>query len=132
PLNGSTSLTFTVNNANTTQALSGIAFSDTLPAGLVVATPNGLSGSCGAGTITASQGSNVISLAGATVVSSGSCAFAVNVTGIAAGLQNNTTGNVTSTEGGTGGTASASLPVVAPPSVAKMFNPAGVAVNATS
>jgi uncharacterized repeat protein (TIGR01451 family) len=56
----------------------------------------------------------------------------VNVTGIAAGLQNNTTGNVTSTEGGTGGTASASVNVVAPPSIAKVFNPSNIALNATT
>src|SRR6185312_10995409 len=132
PLNGSTSLSFTVQNNNTTVALSGVGFSDTLPAGLVVATPNGLTGSCGAGTITATQGTGGISLSGATLAANASCTFAVNVTGVAAGLQNNTSGNVTSTEGGTGGTASASLNVVAPPSIAKAFNPTAIALNATT
>jgi len=56
----------------------------------------------------------------------------VNVTGIAAGTQNNTTGNVTSTEGGTGGTASASLPVVAPPTIANAFGAANVPLNGTT
>jgi fimbrial isopeptide formation D2 family protein/uncharacterized repeat protein (TIGR01451 family) len=132
PLNGSTSLTFTIQNNNTTVALSGVAFSDTLPAGLVVSTPNGLTGTCGAGTITATAGTNVISLSGGTIAASSSCTFSVNVTGTAAGLQNNTTGNVTSTEGGTGGTASASINVVAPPSIAKVFNPSSIALNATT
>jgi CSLREA domain-containing protein/uncharacterized repeat protein (TIGR01451 family) len=132
PLNGSTSLSFTIQNNNTTTSLSGIGFSDTLPAGLVVSTPNGLTGSCGGGTITATAGTNVISLSGATLAASSSCTFSVNVTGIAAGLQNNTTGNVTSTEGGTGGTASASVNVVAPPSIAKVFNPSSIALNATT
>ena len=131
PLNGSTSLSFTITNPNTT-ALTGVAFSDTLPAGLVVSTPNGLTGTCGAGTITATAGTNVISLSGGTIAASGSCTFSVNVTGIAAGTQNNTTGNVTSTEGGTGGTASASINVVAPPSIAKVFNPSNIALNATT
>jgi uncharacterized repeat protein (TIGR01451 family) len=131
PLNGSTSLTFTIQNNNTT-ALTGVAFSDTLPAGLVISTPNGLTGTCGAGTITATAGTNVISLSGGTIAASSSCTFAVNVTGIAAGTQNNTTGNVTSTEGGTGGTASASINVVAPPSIAKVFNPSNIALNATT
>ena len=67
PLNGSTSLTFTIQNNNTTTALTGVGFSDTLPAGLVISTPNGLTGSCGAGTITATAGTNVISLSGATI-----------------------------------------------------------------
>ena len=109
PLNGSTSLSFTITNPNTTSALTGVGFSDTLPAGLVVSTPNGLTGTCGGGTITATAGTNVISLSGGTIAASGSCTFSVNVTGIAAGVQNNTTGNVTSTEGGTGGTATASV-----------------------
>jgi uncharacterized repeat protein (TIGR01451 family) len=132
PLNGSTSLSFTIQNNNTTTALTGVGFSDTLPAGLVVSTPNGLTGSCGGGTITATQATNVISLSGASLAASSSCTFSVNVTGIAAGLQSNTTGNVTSTEGGTGGTASASVKVEAPPSIAKVFNPSSIALNATT
>ena len=132
PLNGSTSLTFTIQNNNTTVALSGVAFSDTLPAGLVISTPSGLTGTCGAGTITATQATNVISLSGGTIAASSSCTFSVNVTGTAAGTQNNTTGNVTSTEGGTGGTASTSINVVAPPSIAKVFTPSGIALNATA
>lgn len=132
PLNGSTSLSFTIQNNNATTTLTGVGFSDTLPAGLVISTPNGLTGTCGGGTITATQATNVISLTGATIAASSSCVFSVNVTGIAAGLQNNTTGNVTSTEGGTGGTASASVNVVAPPSIAKVFNPATIGLNATT
>ena len=85
PLNGSTSLTFTIQNNNTTVALTGVGFSDTLPAGLVVSTPNGLTGTCGGGTITATQATNVISLTGATLAQSTSCTFSVNVTGITAG-----------------------------------------------
>ncbi|HET9050128.1 MAG TPA: hypothetical protein VFO60_00400, partial [Candidatus Dormibacteraeota bacterium] len=132
PLDGSTSLSFTVTNPNTTASLSGIAFSDTLPAGLVVSTPNGLSGSCGGGTITAIAGSGAVSLSGATLAASGTCTFSVDVTGSAAGLQTNVTGNVTSTEGGTGGTATASVTVEAPPSIAKAFNPNPIALGATT
>jgi CSLREA domain-containing protein len=132
PLNGSTSLSFTITNPNATVALTGVAFSDTLPAGLVISTPNGLTGTCGAGTITATAGTGVISLTGGTIAANASCTFSVNVTGITAGLQTNTTGNVTSTEGGTGGTATASINVVAPPSIAKVFNPSTIALNATT
>ena len=121
PKNGTTSLSFTLNNPNVSAALTGVGFSDTLPAALSVATPNGLTGSCGGGTITATAGSNSVSLSGAALVAGDSCSFNVNVTGTIAGAQNNTTGNVTSVEGGTGGTASASIGVVAPPSIAKAF-----------
>ena len=88
-----------------------MAFTDTLPAGLVVATPNGLTGSCGGGTITAVAGAGSVSLSGATIAVSGSCNFSVNVTGTTTGSKTNTTGNVTSTNGGTGNTASAGLTV---------------------
>jgi uncharacterized repeat protein (TIGR01451 family) len=132
PLNGSTSLSFTIQNNNTTSSLSGISFSDTLPAGLIVSTPNGLTGSCGGGTVTATQATKVISLTGASLAANTSCTFSVNVTGTAAGQQNNTTSSVNSTEGGTGNTASASITVVAPPSIAKAFNLATIAPGTTS
>ena len=132
PLNGSTSLSFTLQNNNSTLTLTGVGFIDPLPAGLVISTPNGLTGSCGGGTITATQSTNAISLSGASLTANSTCTFAVNVTGIAGGVQNNTTGNVTSIEGGTGGAASASLSVEAPSSIAKAFNPSTIAVNATT
>jgi CSLREA domain-containing protein/uncharacterized repeat protein (TIGR01451 family) len=113
-LSGSTSLTFTITNSNPV-ALTGVAFTDSLPSGLVVSTPNGLSGSCGGGTITATAGSGTVSLSGATVAASGSCMFAVNVTGTTAGNKVNTTGAVTSANGGTGNTATASVVVLSRP-----------------
>ena len=108
-LNGSTSLTFHLANPNSSASLSGIGFTDPLPAGQTVSTPDGLTGTCGGGTITATAGSASISLSGATLAGGASCTFAANVTGTASGAQNNTTSAVTSTEGGSGSTATASL-----------------------
>ncbi|HYB76790.1 MAG TPA: hypothetical protein VEE85_01195 [Candidatus Bathyarchaeia archaeon] len=110
----STGLTFTITNPNTTVALTGVGFSDNLPIGLVVSTPNGLTGSCGGGTITAAAGSKTISLSGATLAAEASCTFAVNVTGTTAGTDVNTTSAVTSSNGGNGNTASATVIVLAP------------------
>ncbi|HEY2161853.1 MAG TPA: hypothetical protein VGH24_11145, partial [Solirubrobacteraceae bacterium] len=132
PLGGSTSLTFLIQNNNSTTVLHGVAFTDSLPAGLHVSSPNGVTGSCGGGTITASAGSGTVSLSGGTIGTSSSCTFTINVTGVAAGQQNNTTGQVTSTEGGTGGTASASLVVEAPPSIAMAFSPSTISTGATT
>jgi hypothetical protein len=132
-LNGSTSLTFTITNPNTSTSLTGVAFTDPLPSGLVVATPNGLTNSCG-GTVTAAPGGGSISLTGGTIASAGSCTLVVNVTGTGAGPQDNTTGNVTSTNGGTGNTASASVTVVAPipPVISKSFGLTAIPVGATT
>lgn len=132
PLNGTTTLTFTVSNSDPITSLSGIAFTDVLPAGLVVSSPNGISGSCGGGTITAIQGTNFISMTGASLAQSSSCIFSVNVTGTAAGTKNNTTGNVTSSESIPGGTASASIDVVGPPTIAKAFGASGIPLNGTT
>jgi hypothetical protein len=106
-----TSLSFTIANPNASASLSGVGFTDSLPAGLVVATPNGLTGSCGGGTIAATAASGSVSLSGATLAANSSCTFSVNVTGTTTGTKNNTTSTVSSNEAGAGGTASASLAV---------------------
>jgi len=116
PLGGQTSLTFKITNPNSGSSLTGVGFTDPLPSGLVVAAPsNGLSGSCDGGTITAAPDSASVSLSGATLAASGSCTFSVNVMGVVSGPQLNTTGKVTSNEGGTGNAATASVGVLGCP-----------------
>ena len=132
PVSGSTSLSFTITNPNAGTTLTGVGVTDSLPAGLVVSTPNGLVGSCGGGTITATAGSASVSLSGATLAGAASCTFGVNVTGSSAGAKFNTTGAVSSNEGGAGGTASASLTVVAPPTITKGFGAATILVNGST
>jgi hypothetical protein len=131
PLNGLTSLSFTITNPNSGSSLSSVAFTDSLPAGLVVGSPNGLTGSCGGGSITATAGSSAVSLSAATLAANGSCTFSVNVLGITAGAQDNSVTS-TSTEGGTGNTSNASLLVVAPPVLAKRFGAISVQLNGTT
>ena len=66
-------------NSDKTAAMSGLAFTDMFPSGMVVATPNGLSGSCGDGTITATASTNIVSLSGATLAAKANCHFSVKV-----------------------------------------------------
>ncbi|HEU0291727.1 MAG TPA: sortase [Anaerolineales bacterium] len=124
-------LTFTFGNPNTT-ALSAISFSDTLPTGLVIDTPNGLSAiSCTTGsvvtapTITATAGTSTIRLTGLQLSASASCSFSVSVEGTTAGAYTNISGNITSTSTGPNttptGYGTSSLTVVAPPVINKAF-----------
>lgn len=111
PSFGSATLTFTVNNPNTTVAFTGVAFSDTLPTGLKISTPAGLTGTCGGGVITAVAGTSIISLSGAALAPGASCTFSVNVTAGATGALVNTTGPITSDQTVPGTTASATITV---------------------
>src|SRR4029077_19301930 len=131
PLNGATSLTFTiVNPVANTIVLTGVAFTDNLPAGLVVSTPNGLTSTCG-GTATAVARAGQASLSGGTLAVGASCSVSVNVTGTTAGVKNNSV-QVTSTEGGTGNTSNASITVVAPPVILKAFGAASIPLNGST
>ena len=118
---GTTGLSFTITNPNSFAALTGVGFSDTLPAGVVVATPNGLTGACGGGTIVATAGGGGIILSSATLAASASCTFSVNVLAVTEGVKTNTTGAVGSNIGN-GNTASAMLTVAKPPVTTKSFS----------
>lgn len=109
PVGDSTPLTFTLSNSNTSATLQGISFNDTLPDGLIVASPTNLSSTCG-GTVTAVPGSSTVSLSDASLAPTASCTVAVNVTGTTAGEKLNSV-TVNSANGGTGNSASASLTV---------------------
>src|SRR5439155_5406752 len=120
-VNATTSLTFTITNpAANAIALTGVAFTDTLPTGLTVA--NASATVCG-GTLTTTAPTG-IALSGATINTNSQCQFSVTVTGAASGQYTNTTGNVTSTNGGTGNTASANLTVASAPTITKAFGAA--------
>lgn len=113
-VNAMTPLTFTLSNPNATAALTGVAFSDALPDGVVVATPNGLSSSCSAATITAAAGSSSITFGGGSLAIGASCTATIGVKALTAGQKAITTSAVTSNEGGPGAAASASLLVAQP------------------
>ena len=94
-------LGFTLANVDVELALTGVAFTVALPAGLVVSTPNQLSSTC-TGAATATAGGSAITLSGATLAPSGSCAVFVNVVAANAGLFPVASGPPTSNESGPG------------------------------
>ena len=91
-------------------ALTGVAFTDNLPAGSVVASTPAVNNTCVGGSVTAAANSSSVALSGATLAAGALCKVAVNVTGTASGVLNNSV-QATSTEGGAGNTASANLTV---------------------
>jgi len=111
-LNQSVTLTFTITNPNPATDLTGVSFSDDMPAGLLIANPDSLAGSCDTSVVTLSATN--ISLVGTVILANSSCTISIDVLATAAGDQVNTTGAITSVEGGTGGTATATVTVVVP------------------
>jgi uncharacterized repeat protein (TIGR01451 family) len=126
-----TAMTITITNPNSSTALTGVDFSDTLPGGLAVDTPNALSNSCG-GSASAPAASSHVSLSGGSLAGGASCTVSVNIVGAAAGTWDNPTGNVSATETGPGGTATAGVTVIIPGNLAMNFNPSQIQPNGTS
>ena len=108
-LNAATALTFTITNpaANVSDEL-GVAFTNIIPTGI---NPlfNSTFVACGG---TGSVMGQVVSLAGGSVAANSKCAFSVTVFGTILGSYTDTTGALSSTNGGTGNFATASLDVV--------------------
>ncbi len=122
-------LTFTVSNPiENTIPLTGVGFTDTFPVGLTIASvPN--PNQCG-GLVTSTASS--VTLSGGTLAVNSSCTVIVSVTSASGGSYLNTSDAVTSTNGGTGNTASATLEVVSPPAITKTFSPDPIAIGGTS
>jgi len=111
-LNNSVTLTFTIANPNPATDLNEVGFSDDMPAGLLIANPDSLGGTCDTSLVTLTPTN--FSLIGAVLLANSSCTLSIDLLATAAGDQVNTTGNITSLEGGTGGTATATVAVVVP------------------
>ncbi|WP_168195498.1 Ig-like domain repeat protein [Bradyrhizobium sp. NAS80.1] len=109
PVGGTTSLTVTITNSNALP-ISGLTFTDILPAGLVVATPSGLSNTCG-GSIIAAAGSGSLSLSGGTVAANTACVVSINVTATTLGVKSNVISSASSGNAPASGSVSASITV---------------------
>lgn len=118
---GVSTLTLTVDNTASAAQASSLAFTDTMPSGMTVASPSNAVSTCIGGTLTAVSGADTISFAGAAVAAGASCTIQVDVTGGVAGTLVNTTGDLTSTLGNSG-SASDTLQVNPPPPPAPGFS----------
>tara|TARA_R110002049_G_scaffold44333_3_gene129858 strand:- start:97926 stop:106268 length:8343 start_codon:yes stop_codon:yes gene_type:complete len=126
-------LTFTVDNAAALVTAESLAFVDTMPSNMVVATSPNATTTCGSGTVTAAANTGTISLAGGDVAAAGTCTVSVDVTLLTVGVSNNVSGDLTSSLG-TSGPATASLTATPAdaPGFAKSFGPSAITQGETS
>lgn len=125
-------MTLTVSNPNTTTTMTGVAFSDTYPAGMRNDTPANLTLNCTPGstgiTTGGAAGGTTVGFTGGTLAPGGSCTITVNVEGTTTGNKNNTTSTATSSNAGTGAAAAATLNIttLTAPGVTKAFGAATI------
>lgn len=132
---GATStLTLTLTNPDASVSTLTSPFTDTLPAGVLIASPPSATTTCGGtGSILAVPGGSGVGLtAGYTIPANGSCSLTVSVTSNTVGTHVNTVavGALVTSTGSNATPASATLtvtglppPPVAPPQVSKQFSP---------
>ncbi|MBZ0114467.1 MAG: hypothetical protein K8J08_18535, partial [Thermoanaerobaculia bacterium] len=101
-------LAFDITNG-TGSPVSDLAFSNSLPAGVTLASPPRANSSCG-GDLMAASGGSLLTFQGGSVPGFRSCRVRVDVTSSVAGTHNNTSGALTSSAGSSG-TSSADLTV---------------------
>jgi uncharacterized repeat protein (TIGR01451 family) len=128
-------LTVTVTNPAGGINLTNMGFVDTMPAGMIVYSVPNATTTCSGGVVTATPGSNVFTLTGASLNIGASCAVSLQVTQTVTGNRTNTLpiGIITSREGVTN-TAAASASLSAGPalSVTKSFAPSSIGINGRS
>ena len=132
-MNAPSVLTLTISNPNGIP-LNNVTVSDGFPNGLVVANPTGAGTTCTGGTFSPNAGDQQINLTGSgTAPANGSCTVTVNVTSVTPDAYPNTTGPVSSSNGGTGGTSNqATLTVLANPTITKSFSPTTIGVGSAN
>jgi uncharacterized repeat protein (TIGR01451 family) len=130
---GTSTLTITLSNPNTTAASLNMPFTDILPSGVLVS--GGGSNTCG-GALTATAGSSAVTLTGGSIPVNGSCVLTVDVVAASGGNYINSlaVGALVTSNGNNAAPAVATLTVSAPSSVTlgKAFSPATIAAGGTS
>jgi uncharacterized repeat protein (TIGR01451 family) len=133
---GTSTLTFTITSATGATARTGLTFTDTLPAGLAIASPNGYATTCGGTpTVTATPGSNTFTVGGTGVnaaAGASTCTVSVNVTSATAGNRVNGAAQITAIAGMTNSVTNQTLSVYSPPTATKSFGTTNIAAGATT
>ncbi len=130
-VDGTSTLSFTIDNSASTAAASALDFTDNMPVTVVVATPSSAVTTCTGGTLTATSGTSSIIYTNGTVAAGSTCTVSVDVTSATVGEHVNTSGNLTSSLGDSG-TASDTLTVNPPPDFSKTFDPDTIPAGSTS
>ncbi|MBU2874651.1 SdrD B-like domain-containing protein [Marinobacter salexigens] len=126
-------LSIRVRNPNNI-ALNGLAFTDNLPSGLVIAQTPNAANTC-SGSVTVTPSGQTVRLTGGVILANTDCTVSVDVLSNVAGTYTNTlpTGAIRTTEGVTNSEATrARIVISSPPTVAKQFEPAVIAQNGIS
>jgi uncharacterized repeat protein (TIGR01451 family) len=137
-MNGTSTLTVTVNNATSgAVALGSLALTDTLPSGVTIATVPSASTTCSGASVTATTGGGSIALSGGSLAAGATCTFQADVTAAAANVYTNTIpASAVSTDVGVTNTApaTAQLTVSNPATVtiAKAFSPSTIPTTGSS
>lgn len=125
--NAPVTLRFTIINNSGIQ-LTGLSFTDSLPAGLLVATPPNFTNTCG-GSFAPTSGAALITLSGGTLAANATCTVTVRVVAASVGTYTNPAVTLTSNQAPAAQSAPVSLTVnqVAPPTFTKSFSPSTAA-----
>jgi len=123
-------LRFDITNGSSSP-VRNLAFTDTLPAGMTIASPAQATATCVA-TVSAPDGGNTISFSSDGLGGSSGCTITVDVTGSTAGTYTNVSGDLTS-DAGNSGSATATLTVADDrPGFTKAFSPSSVSFGGRS
>lgn len=132
---GVSTVTLTLSNSEISNAILSADLIDTLPAGMSIASPVNIGGSC-PGTTNATVGGNTVTYTSGSVIPPGSCTISFDVTSITPGTYTNTIdiGDLQTNFGLNTIAASDNLTINAPvaPTLSKTFNPDSISINGTS
>ncbi len=124
-------LTIVVYNWDSVDPVSDVALTDSLPVGLVIASPSNAWTDCVNGVLDASDGATAFSLTGARLVRQSNCTVELDVAGTSIGSHAKSPATVSS-DAGIGSSAGATLTVDNRVSITKDFSPSAVKLGEVS